>query len=168
MIWFSQLLTSRPATECGQPFANWLLGHFPLYPKDFCSSSTASILTRLSSSLLFECPFERDLREKLSICRPRVENAPRALRALSEATFPNKTERHTEEDELDMEYLVKKPQRQRKGAKGSTKSFNPLGEKALGFFDFSAPFDSQEAENQIRAILKDQQDILKVFDLFYG
>lgn len=67
-----------------------------------------------------------------------------------------------------MEYLVKKPQRQRKGAKGSTKSFNPLGEKALGFFDFSAPFDSQEAENQIRAILKDQQDILKVFDLFYG
>ncbi|KAF8807162.1 hypothetical protein BYT27DRAFT_7189247 [Phlegmacium glaucopus] len=151
------------SAECGQIFANWLLSHFPLYPKDFCSSSTASILARLSSSLLFECPFERDLREKLSIYLTRVKNAPHALKALSEAAFPNVSERHTVEDEIDLKYLVRKPQRQRKGAKGPAKFFNPVAEKALGFFNFSVPFDSQEAEGQITAILKDQQSVLKFY-----
>ena len=72
-------------------------------------------------------------------------------------------------DELDLEYpIVRKSQRQRKGAKISDKFFNPLAEKALGVFNLGAPFDSQEAEGQIAVILKDQQDILKVYNLFYG
>jgi hypothetical protein len=146
-----------------------LLSHFPLHPKDFCLSSTAAILTRLSSSLLFECPFERDLVENLRRCRLRVENAPPALMALSEAVFPNISDKHSVNDELDLEYpIVRKSQRQRKGAKISAKLFNPLAEKALGVFKFGAPFDSQEAEGQIAVILKDQQDILKVYNLFYG
>ena len=65
-------------------------------------------------------------------------------------------------DEIDLNLIIRKSQRQRKEAKGSTKPFNPLAEKALGVFEFSVPFDSQEAENHITAILKDQQTVLKV------
>lgn len=89
--------------------------------------------------------------------------------ALSEAVFPNISDKHSVNDELDLEYpIVRKSQRQRKGAKVSAKFSNPLAEKALGVFKFGAPFDSQEAEGQIAVILKDQQDILKVYNLFYG
>jgi hypothetical protein len=162
----SQTLTLL-ATECGQLFANWLLTHFPLQPKDFYLSSTAFILTKLSSYLLFECSFDRDLLDKLRIYRLRVENAPRLLKALSEAVFPNVSESHTEID-LELEYpTVRKSQRQRKGAKGSAKFFNSQVEKALAVYKLSVPFDSQEAEGQIAEILEDQRDVLKVFNLFY-
>jgi hypothetical protein len=168
----SQTLTCLLATECGKLFANWLLTHFPLHPKDFCLSSTAVILTKLSSYLLFECSFfDRDLLDKLRICRLRVENAPHLLKALSEAVFPNVSESHTVKDEIDLELehlIVRKSQRQRKGTKGSAKYFNPQAEKALAVFKFSVPSDSQETEDQITAILKDQRDVLKVFILFYG
>lgn len=165
----SQALTWFLATECGLLFANWLLSHFPLHPKEFHLSSTAFILAKLSLFLLFECSFERDLLEKLRICRLRVENAPHALIALSEATFPKVSERHAVQDEIDLEYpIIRKSQRQRKVARSSPKSISPLAEKALGVFKFDIPFDSQEAESQITAILEDQQDVLKVFNLFYG
>ena len=97
-----------------------------------------------------------------------MDNAPRALKALSEATFPNESEKNTVKHEIEEYPIVRKSQRQRKGAKGSAKSFNPLAEKALGFFEFTIPFDFEEAEGQITAILKDQQTVLKVFSLFYG
>ena len=169
----SQSLTYLLATECGQLFANWLLTHFPLLPKDFYSSSTALILAKLSSYLLFECSFDRDLLDKLRICHLRVENAPHLLKTLSEAVFPNVSESHAVKDEIDileLEYptIVRKSQRQRKGTKGPAKSFNPQAEKALAVFKFGVPFDSQEAESQITAILKDQRDVMKVFNLFYG
>ena len=164
------MLTCLLATECGQLFANWLLTHFPLQPKDFYLSSTAFILAKLSLYLLFECSFDRDLLDKLRICRLRVENAPHLLKTLSEAIFPNVSESHTMKDEIDLEFehpIVRKSQRQRKGTRGSAKSLNPQAEKALAVFKFSVPSDSQEAEGQITAILKDQQDVLKVFNLFF-
>ena len=167
----SKTLTCLLATECGQLFANWLLSHFPLQSKDFYSSSVAFILAKVSSYLLFECSFDRDLLDKLRICHLRVENAPHLLKALSEAVFPNVSESHTEKDDFDLEFdypIIKKSQRQRKGIKGSAKSFNPQAEKALAAFKFSVPSDSQEAEGQITAILEDQRDVLKVFILFYG
>jgi hypothetical protein len=167
----SQILTWLLATECGQLFANWLLTHFPLQPNDFYSSSTAFILAKLSSYLLFECSFDRDLLDKLRICRLRVENAPHLLMALSEAVFPNVSKSHTVKDEVDLELeypIVRKSQRQRKGTKSSAKSFSSQAEKALAVYKFSVPSDSQEAEGQITAILKDQRDVLKVFNLFYG
>lgn len=166
----SQTLTDLLATECGQLFANWLLTRFPLQPKYFYLSSTAFILAKLSSYLLFECSFDRDLLDKLRICRLRVENAPYLLKTLSEAVFPNVSESHTVEDEIDLELkypIVRKSRRQRKGIKGSAKFFDPQAEKALAVFKFSVPSDSLEAEGQITAILKDQRDILKVFNLFY-
>ena len=74
-----------------------------------------------------------------------------------------------DEIDLELEYpIVRKSWHQRKGTKGSAKSFNPKAEKALAIFKFSVPSDSQEVEGQITAILKDQQDVLKVFILFYG
>ena len=74
-----------------------------------------------------------------------------------------------DEIDLELEYpIVRKSQRQRKGTKGSAKSFNPQADKALAVFKFSVPSDSQEAEGQITAILKDQRDVLKVSNLFYG
>lgn len=131
----------------------------------------AFILAKLSFYLLFECSFDRDVLDKLRICRLRVENAPHLLKALSEAVFPNVSESHTEKDDFDLEFdypIVRKSRRQRKGTKGSAKSFNPQAEKALAVFKFSVPSDSQEAEGQITAILKDQRDTLKVFILYYG
>jgi hypothetical protein len=159
------------ATECGQLFANWLLTHFPLQPKYFYLSSTAFILAKLSLYLLFECSFDRDLLGKLRICRLRVENAPDVLKTLSEAVFPNVSESYTVKDEIDLNLehlIIRKSRRQRKGTKGSAKSFNPQTEKALAVFNFGIPSDSLEAEGQITAILNDQQDVLKVFILFYG
>lgn len=162
-----QALTCLLATECGQLFANWLLTHFPLYPNDFCLSSTAVILTELSSYLLFECSFDRDLRDKLCICRSHVENAPHLLKALCKAVFPNVSESHTVKDEIDEHPIIRKSQRQRKGTKGSAKSFNPQAEKAFAVFKFSVPSNSQEVEDQITAVLTDQRDVLKVFNIFY-
>jgi hypothetical protein len=91
--------------------------------------------------------------------------------ALSEAVFPNVSKSHTVKDEVDLELeypIVRKSQRQRKGTKSSAKSFSSQAEKALAVYKFSVPSDSQEAEGQITAILKDQRDVLKVFNLFYG
>jgi hypothetical protein len=167
----SQTLTCLLATECGQLFANWLLTHFPLQPKDFYLSSAASILAKLSLYLLFECSFNRDLLDELRICRLRVENAPHLLKILSKAVFQNVSKSHKVKDEIDLELehpIVRKSQRQRKGTKSSAKPFDPHAEKALAVFKFSVPSDSQEAEDQITAILKDQRDVLKVFNLFYG
>ena len=157
------------ATECGQLFANWLLTHFPLQPNYFYLSSTAFILAKLSLYLLLECSFDRDLQDKLRICRLHVENAPYLLKTLSEAVFPNVSESHTVKDEIDFELehpIIRKSRRQRKGTKGSAKPFNPQAEKALDVFKFGVPSDSLEAEGQITAILKDQRDVLKVFNLF--
>lgn len=73
-------------------------------------------------------------------------------------------------DEIDLgEYpIARKSQRQRKGTKGSAKFFNSQVEKALADYKLSVPFDSQEAEGQIATILEDQQDVLKVLNLFHG
>lgn len=74
-------------------------------------------------------------------------------------------------DEIDMELehpIIRKSRRQRKGTKGSAKPFNAQAEKALAVFNFGLPSDSLEAEGQITAVLKDQRDVLKVFNLFYG
>lgn len=166
----SQTLTCLLATECGQLFADWLLSHFPLQPKYFYLSSPAFILAKLSSYLVFECSFDRDLLDKLRICRLRVENAPYLLQTLSEAVFPNVSENHTVKDEIDLQLehpIIRKSRRQRKGTKVSSKPFNPQAEKALAVFKFDLPSDSLEAEGQITAILKDQRDVLKVFNLFY-
>ena len=73
-------------------------------------------------------------------------------------------------DEIDFELehpIIRKSRCQRKGAKGSAKPFNPQAEKALAVFKFGVPSDSLEAEGQIIAILKNQRDVLKVFNLFY-
>jgi hypothetical protein len=166
----SQTLTCSLATECGQLFANWLLTHFPLQPKYFYLSSTAFVLAKLSSYLVFECSFDRGLLDRLRICRLRVENAPYLLQTLSEAVFPNVSESHTVRDEIDLELehpIIRKSRRQRKGTKGSAKPFNPQAEKALAVFEFGVPSDSLEANGQILAILRDQRDVLKVFNLFY-
>lgn len=169
----SQTLISLLATECGQLFANWLLSCFPLHPEDldfYWSSSAFRILTkRLSPYLLLECALDRDLVGKLRICHSRVLNAPLALKALSKAIFPNLSEMHTAKDEIDLELeypIFRKSQRQRKALKGSVNFFNPQTEKALAVFNLSVPSNAHEAEGQITAILKDQQDVLKVFNLF--
>jgi hypothetical protein len=170
----SRMLICFLATECGQLFSNWLLSCFPLHPKDlsfYLSSATFRILTKLSPYLLLECSFDRDILDKLRICHLRVFNAPHALKALSEAVSSNISQRHIVESEIDLELeypIFRKSQRQRKGAKGFAKSFNPQAEKALAVFKFGIPSNSQEAESQITAILKDQQDILKVSNIFYG
>lgn len=73
-----------------------------------------------------------------------------------------------DEINLQLEHpIIRKSRRQRKGIKGSSKPFNPQVEKALAVFTFGIPSDSLEAEGQITAILKDQRDVLKVFNLFY-
>ena len=167
----SLTLTCLLATECGQLFANWLLTHFPLQPKYFHLSSTAFILARLSSYLVFECSFDRDLLDKLRISRLRVEKAPYLLKTLSEAVFPNVSESNTVKDEIGLELehlIIRKSRQQRKGIKGSKKSFDPEAEKSLAVFNFAVPSDSLQAEDQITTILKDQRNILKVFNLFYG
>ena len=167
----SQTLIPLIATECGQLFAHWLLNCFPPHLKDpdfYLSSAASRILTKLSPYLLLECPFDRNLLDKLRVCHLRVLNAPHALNALFEAVFPNISER---QDEIDLEFeypIVRRSQRQRKAPKDPTKSFNLQEEKALAVFQFSVPSDSQEAQGQIMAILKDQQDVLKVFNLFCG
>ena len=54
---------------------------------------------------------------------------------------------------LELEHLIiRKSRQQRKGIKGSKKSFDPEAEKSLAVFNFAVPSDSLQAEDQITTI----------------
>ncbi|CAA7264670.1 unnamed protein product [Cyclocybe aegerita] len=159
---FEMLLAS---TECGPIFSKWLCENFPAMPHIFSSSLVAAVLDRLSASLPFLYPFERELSLKLGAYRARVEHAPQMIQALLDYHPPPAPVSSPQEMQDDIFLVkIKQTQRQRKGAKARmTTSFDPKLKKAFETFGLQFPDSKEDASDYFMKIFAGQMEILKFY-----
>ena len=159
-------LTSAGA-ECGTILARWLEDQFPRSHEQFSGSLQAAILDRLSLSIHFLFPFDRDTARHLNELRLWVENGPLVLNALTQIkpTHPEQEAEAPLDDDLPTFIQVKKSQRQRKVARSArkvrfdTKTLKALLDYGIDAMSIDSNFD---ASHEFQVVLNLQKRVLKV------
>lgn len=160
-------LTCHSAHECGPVFKAWLRKTFPQDPEEFVNSIHSLLLLRLSTSLPFAYPFERNRALDLGAKRAFVESAPRVLQHLIRYTRQSLRVKSTPDIDPESEEImiaVQHSQRQRKSGKGPA---NPASDSTLAkaFATFGIeypPTGVVAAQEGISNINDEQLDILEV------
>jgi hypothetical protein len=151
--------------SCSETLSTWIMNHFPVTRDGYSSSLAFAIIQRVSVFVLFAYPFDRETSKLLSLYRHRVELAPKAIGALSAATFSVELEK-PDDDEDDWGFIKpqKSSQRWRKRAKrvDSDIIFDP---KLFEFLGLIVPKSLKEVETVSKLLIDDHKTILKVHHL---
>jgi hypothetical protein len=142
-----------------------LVDDFPVIPDYFSANLTAIlVLKKISFSVPFLHPFDRETNLKLSNYAVKLQHAPQVIEALSRFIETSNPVQETHNgDQLDAPTLkVKQTQRSRKNARTRPVIFDSNASKALGFLNMSIPTTITDAKHSRHTLAEELSVIFKV------
>ncbi|KDR84732.1 hypothetical protein GALMADRAFT_260438 [Galerina marginata CBS 339.88] len=152
------------SSEVGGSIGKWLHANFPSNPETFYASLHASIIDKLSISLHFTYPFERETTMQLNTYRAEVDAAPQVLQALVQTRGRSSLPEPDVQDGDGIVVKVKQTQRQRKAARTAPKTaFDLKTTKALQVFEIDVADPDLDANFELSFVLDAQAEVLKFY-----
>ncbi|KAF9524672.1 hypothetical protein CPB83DRAFT_909779 [Crepidotus variabilis] len=157
------------STECGERLGQWLLESLPSFGHHFEANSTAvKVFNKLSLSIPFLYPFEREVTMELNKRRVKVENSISVVKAFIRFLASPSEDERPNEPELneDPVFLIqtKMSQKQRKDTKTRPVIiFDAQVVKSCATLHVSVPTNTHEATHGLHGLISELYDIFSYY-----